>query len=606
MIIDIPKKNKLVQGNDGELQGSLSRTFNVDLEQDKGKITLSRRLNRNTTLDSLDLANAATSFFADRYFSIVDGTIYKSSADTEGDPNVGMIADTSTGTPTDLLDLSDLKLFNGRLYALGEDFYKKDGSVHTSTWVDLSYTGTSRYFRTSDVYANRLYFSEFTNGKGSVYSITTADIITTSGANTLDLPDYNYIASSIRAASDGLWIAASNRTTGRAKVYKWDGVTENTIDASYNIPDVSIKSLIIHNDRPYIVTGCGIIMTFNGSFFEEIARFPFDNKKPYNFASVDRDGWTHDNAIAVIDGQIHILISNKPLDSNVDLNKNNRLYGGIWVLNEQNWLYHKYAFSAGGWNSSANYAANPVNINKVGALFQAATYYKIDDFEKVGKFMCTADYYDSGTLYGGIFAISDSYEDGNDTSYELLANLGWYVTSQIQAEQVTESWQDIIIAFKKLANSTDHIVIKARSNDDDGYYANATFTSTTTFTSTDTTMANIKTDFDNNEDQEITFLDTKNGGWCSHIENIAESGGTYTVTVDETLPSTSVSSDFYVEKWNKLGTITDSNNELTWDRFAVGLDGKTWVQFKVFMIGKGTSPTIERLISVSEPKNTYK
>ena len=602
MIIDIPKSNNWTQGNDGELFGTLSRTFNVDLEQERGKLTLSRRMNVNTTVaDEAGLTRPTSfAFHVDRYWAVAGGTIYKSDSDTGGDPSVEMSPDDSTGTPTGLTSDDDLVVFNGDIYSLTDDIFKKDTGTHATDWTDTT-LNLNNSFHTSCVYGNRLYVS---NLGDEVNSIDTSDVMASpDSSNALSLKREELEISDMEAASDGIWIATVNTAGGRAEVFKWDGTTENTVDASYIIPDVSVKSLIVFNDRPYIITGRGLVMTFNGAFFEEVARFPWYYNVKSLYQRADRDGWVHDNSMAVVDNKIHIVVGNKPLDG--ELNDNNRSYAGVWVLDEQFGLYHKYAFYTAG--STSSNITQQIDIATPGAIYPSAVDENQTDFEQVGKFITGAEYYsDATTTTHGIFSVQSRYEEGNAGSYSLYPDLGWFVTPQIQAEQVTEAWNDIVITFKKLANSTDKIVVKARSNEDAYLDGNITWTSTTTFTTTDTDFATVKTNFDVGIDQEVTILRGKGAGMCSHISAITESGGTYTVTVDEThTGATSGTAKARVEKWNKLGSITDSNNELTWERFAVGLDGTTWAQFKVFLLGKGTSPTIERLISVSTPKNTY-
>lgn len=594
MLIDIPKRNNFLQGNDGELGGSLSRTFNIDLGQDKGKLTLSRRLNINTTTSDEASLTYPTSFafYNDRYYAIGGGTIYKSDSDTNGDPSVEMSPDSDTGVPSGFTTDEDLIAFNGKLYSVSGDIHEKSGS----TWTNVD-SSPGAGFHSTAVYAERLYFSDSTN---SVYSMDTSNTVDTSGPNTLDLTNGKLVISCIRSATDGIWIATVNKEGGRARMFKWDGVTENTVDNSYVIPDVGVKNLVIYNDRPYIVTSRGLVMTFNGSFFEEVARFPFYYDIKAIPTRVGRDSWIHDNCSAVIDNKIHFIIANRPLDDDAPINDSNRSYGGVWVLDEDFGLYHKYALSSS--SPTSDNINTHVDINKVGAIYPAALDVNSFEFEEYGKFICGAEFYsDATTKDDGIFSAMEQYEEGNASSYSTYTNQGWFVTSQIQAEQLTESWQQLSVAFKKFANSTDKIVIKARDNEDDYVDSTITWTSTTTFTSTDSDWGTIETNFDAGTDYETTILRGKGAGMCAHITDISEAGGTYTVTVDEThTGATTGTAKVRVEKWNKVMEVTDTTQTTTFDKKSIGLES-TWVQIKVFISGKGASPTIERLVVKSEP-----
>lgn len=598
MIIDIPKLNNFSQSNDGELGGTLSRTFNVDFEEFKGKVTLSRRMNVNTTVSDeagLTVPSSFT-FWEDRYYAIAGGTIYKSDTVTKGDPSIEMSVDDATDTPSGLSSDDDLILFNGKPYIISTAVYSKSGT----TWTSVA-TDPAGGYHSSCVYANRLYVSDLSD---NIISMNTSDTFAALGTtNTFNLNNSKMKISSIRPDATGIWIATVNQEGGRGEMIKWDGENINTADNSYEIPDVGVKALIVHESVPTIVTSRGLIMRFNGSFFQEVARFPFYYEIKALFQREDRDGWITDNSIAIIDNKIHMLIGNRELDT-AGINDNNRSYGGIWVLDSDYGLVHKYAFYGSAATSTDVNTA--VDVYTPGALFPAGIDVNLNDFEDVGKFICGAEYYsDATTRTFGVFSVQSKYEEGNASSFATYPSLGWLVTSQIQAEQIEENWKHAHLIFKKFVNTDDQFVIKARSNEDAYADSTITWTSTTTFTSTGSEWSIIKTDFDNAVDHEVTILRGKGGGMCSHITAISEAGGTYTVTVDEThTGATSGTAKARIEKWSKIESITDTAKLLTTKKFSTG-QNSTWIQFKVFFLGKGANPVMERLVSASSPHTLY-
>jgi hypothetical protein len=603
MIIDIPKKNRFYQSNDGELLGSVSSTFNIDPEVDRGKITIARRMGKGT--DSTEEANlgqaSSFAYFDNRYFASA-GKIFVADTDTPN-PDVAFEEDSATGAPTLTNANYELRLFNSSLYFIGASLLKKTGN-YAADWTTVDSAPTDS-LHSSTVFGDRLYFTE---AETKIWSLTTADSLSTTGSYTLDISGAHpgHVISSIRHASDGIWLTTINTNGGVGKVMRWDGVTENILNNVYEIPDSSVKGLVIHEDRPHIVTGRGLVMRFNGSYFDEVARFPFYDKLRTDFAAAERfTTWTHDNAIAIIDNQVHIAISNNYIDEPTMVNNEERALSGVWCYDPEFGLYHKYAFYTESNTSSNN--ASQVDIPSVGSLFPAIYSEAVVNFEDAGKFIIGAQYYtDATNTEQAIFSAKTNYEEGDSSSFTTHPNMAWLVTSQIQSEQLQDSWQHILLTYEPFISAYDKIVVKARVQKEDFSDVEISWVSACVFTSADSAWADVKTRAEDDIYDEVTVIRGSGGGSCAHVQTITESGGTYTVTLDETITCDSGTTAIArIQRWHRLGDVTDIKNLATFSKFSTGFES-TWIQYKIFMTGNGQSPTLGRIVSVSEPKAFYK
>jgi hypothetical protein len=112
-------------------------------------------------------------------------------------------------------------------------------------------------------------------------------------------------------------------------------------------------------------------------------------------------------------------------------------------------------------------------------------------------------------------------------------------------------------------------------------YWRATWTSTTTFTTTQADMASAVVG------DEIEILRGAAGGLLAHITEIVNNSGTYTVTIDETFDQyiTGDVSTFVFRNWTKFAVI-DPTNTLGYLNEKLDAKGK-FIQFKVELRGLG-------------------
>lgn len=178
-----------------------------------------------------------------------------------------------------------------------------------------------------------------------------------------------------------------------------------------------------------------------------------------------------------------------------------------------------------------------------------------------------------------------------------LTSVGYFVTPKIFSENITDTYNLLTIKYGKFVEPDDKIIIKYRTEDDERNTIvessdrwRATWTSTTTFTTPEMDMEYAEVG------DEVEILMGAAGGHIAHISDISETGGTYTVTIDEEYPAytTGDKSSFVFRNWKMFDTIsgTDADADLGYYAKELGVTGK-FIQLKIIL--KGVGVTIENL-----------
>ncbi len=167
---------------------------------------------------------------------------------------------------------------------------------------------------------------------------------------------------------------------------------------------------------------------------------------------------------------------------------------------------------------------------------------------------------------------------------------GYFITPKIFSKNVTEMFNEVVLKYSKFTTELDKIVLKYRTKDDrretisigSGDWR-ATWTSSTTFTTTEEDFANAVVG------DEVEFLNGAAAGLLAHITVITVNSGTYTVTIDETYDNYTSGdlSTVVFRNWTKFATI-DSTTTNTDSYFStqLGVQGK-FLQIKVELRGIG-------------------
>ncbi len=575
-MFQIPDKNKrITQVNDGDVLGTMWSSFNLNLQDNKGRIRVSPRGMIVATSDDPNTANLKTpvcfNFFNDtspRIWAIA-GRMFNN----HGDPGTTWSEDTSPDTPV-VGSGSDMELFNGAMYVIGSNKIMKRSLL--GVWSEIQ-TNEGTDFTTCCVAGTRLYYS-FDQSK--VKSISRADLISSpsgipnSTQYTLQLADNgnggsaaNYITS-IRASSNRVWIATMNadsntKTGGRnGAIYEWDG-SSTTTSRRYEVGSAGVLALVIKDDVPYAMDAEGRLLAFTGSSFTEIARLPVPKdgflKNP--LAEDPTLRYIHPRGIIVRDGKICVLINNEAVGTGAPIYEN--IPSGIWVFDERIGFYHES--SASQWifdetTTRTDFGQN--RLRAVGAIFNAKTVSN------------------SGITEGNMLFGARCYKNTSDSEYTVMmsgntteaVNVGYFVTTKIDASEIQDVWQKVYITHKKLLSSADRIILKYRTTDDDPTEATITWTSTTQFTSTDDLS-----DYAVGDEVEITL--GTGGGQIEHIQAISVAGGTYTVTLENAVTGTNGTAKARFQHWKKISEQTNQNDQFK--EFSL-LDApkSTWIQLK--------------------------
>jgi len=148
-------------------------------------------------------------------------------------------------------------------------------------------------------------------------------------------------------------------------------------------------------------------------------------------------------------------------------------------------------------------------------------------------------------------------------------NRGFIMTPKLKANSLVDNFQNISVKYRNVKTIEDKIIVKYRTlerNDtlsgiDQALTMTATWVNTTQFTTTADLSSAKKGD-------EVSFHSGSGSGYMVHISSISESGGTYTVNLDEVVQNVTGGDTvgFVIENWNKIGTITnvsssDTDNE---------------------------------------------
>ena len=210
---------------------------------------------------------------------------------------------------------------------------------------------------------------------------------------------------------------------------------------------------------------------------------------------------------------------------------------------------------------------------------------KVNDSDTNGTLLAGATIFTSATATTvGIF-----YDDSNDT----LQKAGSFVIAKQFSENITETWQKFYLRFRKFLNSTDKIVVKARTEEDEPTEATITYVNTTSFTvlaSAFTTNPAVG--------DEVEILRGVGAGRTAHITAVTGTT-TLTCTVDETITgATTQTATGRFQTWKKLGSYNAQTDDFLKLPIDLSLVGSTpWIQFKVWCLWTGKNEIYDTIIS---------
>jgi hypothetical protein len=590
-----PKTKTWTQQNNSDTLGDLFATYNIDLNSNQSKIRLGRRMLIASQSSDSGLSGMGCPV-AFKVIPAIHGNpsnfIYSAGGTTTGsvyyggllaEPQGTYTIDSTSNAPANIDSrYSDLELSSGNLYATGIDkLYECASGTWSATTRSLG--ASVPHMMTS--YGDRIYVTDLLSQvlSADTSSGTMGTLATVGNQYTLQFKNSNAnVITFLRSSANRIWIGTVNTLGGKGYIYSWDG-SSSSPTASYRLDASGALSCVIKDDIPWVVDTNGNLLAWNGASFQIVTQFYRYNRKMLtNATSSTNSRFIHPNGMSVIDNKINILINNLNNDSGGTIEET--IPSGVWEYDPGNpsagipakGLYHKASLglsTSGG--SITDYGQN--RLSQVGALSELITP-TIGSYSasQNGKFLAGVTFYtDQSTTRSGVF-----YDDTNDT----LQKAGYFVTTKIQTPNITEIWQTVFVKLKPLANASDRIVLKYRVDEANPTQMDITYTSTTTFTTTNSNMANYAVG------DEVEIVQGLGSGICSHITVIANNAGTYTVTVDEThTGATTQTAKARFNKWTKISELTnDTTARFVDEKFKIGATSP-WVQLKVWMVWTGAT-----------------
>lgn len=547
-MIIIPNRDTktLVQVPDSKILGDFWSTFNIDIQSDPGIIKVSPRMKlaeSSATETNMGLA-CAFRHFDERLFTIAGSRVFYTT--DEQMPNSVYTEDSSSGAQTNYDSRwSDMEVFNDALYTTTVDelLKKTYNGNGTGAWsiIDSAFASETTphplcYFNKH----NRLYYAD----SDFVASINDTDTIS-SGSYEVDLQiNWREVITCMKATSSSIFIGTSISDTGsnssnmKGAVYEWDGISAQ-VTKKYEINANGVVSMIIDNDKPYIMDSNGILREFTGYSFKEIGKLPYKRTYPINSSSITGQKFIHQNGLIVSSrGTFLVLVNNKLGDSSSSILEN--FPSGIWEWSPKNGFVHKHSITYTSSSTITDYGQNTVLA--VGALFEYNRYNTSSS--RNGEYIAGVNYYSnaSSSLFG-IF-----YDDSNNT----LQKYGYFVTSWLITTAIKDNWKKLAVRFRQLLDSSDKIILKYRRTEEAPIYIDITWNDTTSFHTT--------TDVDDYVGYEVEILQGVGSGKTFHVTSISGSSP-WKMNLDETLTGATGTAKARLQNWKKAVSISNQNIE---------------------------------------------
>lgn len=590
-MITIPTNGAYTQPNDSDISGDVYKSFNLDLVENRGRMRVGTRMVLG--LDSTGAVvwdNVSVAFrefntsFGNQIIGLAGQAIISSLTDYPGG-GFGFYGGTR---PTDLTSFnSDMEIYGSDLYITGAtNLYKLTfGGTNVSTSLYASLGSASQHKLCAFSGTGLLYV---TNNDNQIYSWNGSGM-TTSGVTTLALttPAKNNIAW-IKAGSDKVWIGFNsnvNSAGSRGTILQWDG-SQIIPNKEYKIDAPGTYGCVIKDDVPWTMDAYGRLLMWNGGTFIEKARLNRRTNALFNTGSPN--AMIHSNGMAVINGRINILVNTAHYNATASLE--DQIPSGIYEFDEKIGLYHKHSF---GLSTSSGTITDwgASRLSAVGALHESN--YPDLSASRNGTFVAGVDYYtDASTIKHGVFS-----DDSNDT----LQKIGTYITPKIDSQNVTDQWNKVFLIYRKLLAATDKITMKYRTISSGATDFVGTWASSDSVSTTFQTTTNLTAFWTSGTGGEVEVITGVGSGRTAHITNITLAGSTYTVTIDESIPGTNVTSSTFnarADMWTKITQLLPMTGE--YSELPINTPS-AWIQLKMSMLFTGKNE-IHKLILVNKPQ----
>jgi hypothetical protein len=184
-------------------------------------------------------------------------------------------------------------------------------------------------------------------------------------------------------------------------------------------------------------------------------------------------------------------------------------------------------------------------------------------------------------------------------------NIGRLTTQRIYTGDVTQTWKKVVTFLEGCHLSNEEVLVKVKSSGEIGYPTNifrGDWTSATTIDSTASTLDEDEWN-DIEDGDEITIVDGAGRGYTTHVSGTpSESGGVWTVTVDESIGTNTKPVNFYVDKFKKIKAYDNTRETVDYILSVLSSIKSPWIQIKLELRGFETEISMFDLISSADKR----
>ncbi len=572
----LPPNNKYIQTNRSDILGSLEGSFNIDITRVLGKLRVTRMIKTMSGFNNFPVGF--------KYYS--DGTIYTIAGlyiyhTADGHPRSVFSQDAGTGTPNTCDSLySDIEIFNNLVYGTT---YEGGGDRlvygSSASWSYVTGLGTQTGPHMLAVYGARLYITISTTNK--IYSIDTGNTLSVPNGPPNTTPytlqlEVNYRPTFIKAGSNRMWIGVM-AFSGKGYIYEWDGAATQYTRA-YKLDAQGAWAGVIKDDLPWVMDSNGRLLQYSNGTFIERGRLPINDKYLVNATNIFTNNRpVHPNGMSIVNGKINVLVNSMIDDGNSSTAE--FCPSGIWEFDEEtNSFYHKSSLSylPVGTNTISDYGQQKISI--AGGLSEMKN--SDPNAAATGNLLAGAQIFTDATTTANASFTNDTFDTVSGTTGQYSTDgFGYFITNKITSPNIMQTWQRLILFYKKLLSSSGRIIVKYRTNAVKSTEASITWIDTTSFTTSISLSSYAVGD-------EVEITQGSGGGRNANITALSVNGGTTTVTIDESCGGTPAgTAKARFQKWIKLKTVV--NDQASQIKiFTLGINS-SWIQFKICMNFKG-------------------
>ncbi len=461
--------NKIWKGTyTGNYFGNLWQTWNIDLEQQPGRIMLS---------DKMRIFKAALGVVAkfirtdatatDQWWGIVHDTdiIHNTSSVIT---SATWVTDATAGTFNDPRDMIIHEFANGEqrlLCTRATNIAILNSAGVANAWDDDWWTAvaggsalTSLAFHPMAKLGRLVAVGDKVTGVPVIHTIDQNDVIAQSRVT---LPT-GYTVRLALASSSRFWFGLQSDTDGSAKIIEWDGFSL-TYNNEYDLVGSSPLTGFLVNNIPYFITEKGFIFRYNGAAFAKVQDFNLQEQRMILTTTITNEDTIKPHG-AYVDGDIVYLNVGIPMinaqASATTLNGGvRRARSGIWIFNTKtNNLYHHMGFGEHT-TAGTDLSYGCAHVDEPGTVIKSTTGGDYILIASASVFNGGATWIAGAT--NGIYRMIRS----NDQASNAGRNRGYFITPYIPIADIEATWEALWVKFKRFVNSNNRIVVKWRTAD---------------------------------------------------------------------------------------------------------------------------------------------